>query len=173
MGLTPLGGIMMGTRCGDIDPSVVTYACEMTHKTPAEIFQILNKESGFKGVSNGKDDSRDVIKDMENGDQRAKLANDIFVRRVCDFIGQYFVRLGGCDMIIFSAGIGENAGYYRERICKELEPSLGIKINPSQIDLKGVEALISTPDSKIKVAVIPTNEELMIARDTVRILKLN
>ena len=76
-------------------------------------------------------------------------------------------------MIIFSAGIGENAGYYRERICKELEPSLGIKINPSQIDLKGVEALISTPDSKIKVAVIPTNEELMIARDTVRILKLN
>lgn len=172
MGLTPLGGIMMGTRCGDIDPSVVTYACEKTGKTPEEIFQILNKQSGFKGVSNGKDDSRDVIADMEKGDEKAKLANDLFVRRVCDFIGQYYVRLGGCDMIIFSAGIGENAGYYRDRICKELEPSLGTKLDPKQLDLRGVDTLISTPDSKIKVAVIPTNEELMIARDTVRILNL-
>ena len=173
MGLTPLGGLMMGTRCGDIDPSVVTYACEKTGLTPAEMFQVLNKKSGFKGVTtNGRDDSRDVLKDMEAGDERAKLANELFIRRICDYIGQYFVRLGGCDLIVFSAGIGENSGYYRERICQELEGALGTKVTKEQLNLRGEKALISTKDSKIKVAVIPTNEELMIARDTVRILNL-
>lgn len=172
MGLTPLGGIMMGTRCGDIDPSVVTYAIEKTHKSAEEIFQILNKQSGFKGVSHDRDDSRLVLKDMEEGDERAKIANDLFIRRACDYIGQYFVRLGGCDLIIFSAGIGENSGYYREKICEELEPALGTKLIPEQLNMRGVEALISTPDSRIKVAVIPTDEELMIARDTCRILNI-
>lgn len=173
MGLTPLGGLMMGTRCGDIDPSVVTYACEKTGLTPAEMFQVLNKKSGFKGVTtNERDDSRDVLKDMEAGDERAKLANELFIRRICDYIGQYFVRLGGCDLIVFSAGIGENSGYYRERICQELEGALGTKVTKEQLNLRGEKALISTKDSKIKVAVIPTNEELMIARDTVRILNL-
>lgn len=172
MGLTPLGGIMMGTRCGDIDPSVVTYACEKTGKTPSEIFQILNKKSGFYGISNKRDDSRDVLKDMENGDERAKIANELFIRRISDFIGQYYVRLGGCDMIVFSAGIGENSGYYRQRVCDEIAPALGTKLMPEQMSMRGIKSLISTPDSKIKVALIPTDEEVMLARDTCRLLNI-
>ena len=172
MGLTPLGGIMMGTRCGDIDPSVVTYVCEKANIKPEEMFQILNKKSGFLGFT-GFDDSRDVIAAMESGNKLAKLANDLWIRRICDYIGQYYVRLGGCDLIIFSAGIGENSGYLRKRIIDELTPSLGVKICDDQLNLRGVDRLISTPDSKIKVAMIPTDEELMIAKDTCRILHLS
>jgi len=166
MGLTPLAGIMMGTRCGDIDPSVLKFLCQVENKTPEEVFQIFNKKSGLLGVSGVSDDSRDVIAAIKEGNPRAKLAYDIFVRRVCDFIGQYFVRLGGADLIIFSAGIGENSTETREWICESLKESLGVVIDKEfNATIRATEAVISKPESKIKVVVIPTDEEVMIARD--------
>ena len=165
MGLTPLGGIMMGTRTGDMDPSVFNYVVTVTGKSAEEVYQMFNKQSGFKGVG-GSSDSRDVLAGAEAGDERCILANKIFNRRICDFIGQYYVRLGGCDMIIFSAGIGENEPRTRRDVCKMLYPSLGTVIDEElNAQIHGKEALISTPESKIKVAVIPTDEEVMIARD--------
>ena len=170
MGLTPLGGIMMGTRSGDIDPSVYYYIQKVTGKTNDEVFRLLNKESGLKGVSGVSSDSRDILKAMDEGDERAKLTMDLFARRTLDFIGQYFVRLGHVDMIIFSAGIGENDPYIRKVVCDALKPSLGIEIDDElNANARGKEIIISKPSSKIKVAVIPTDEEIMIARDTYKI----
>ena len=167
MGLTPLGGIMMGTRTGDVDPSVMNYLCKCTGKSVEEMYQIFNKESGFLGVSGVSNDSRDVIAAAEAGNERAKLAIRLFTRRIADYIGQYFVRLGGADLIIFSAGIGENSTSSREDICKEIAPALGVDIDYElNSKIRGEEALISTPKSKIKVVIIPTDEEVMIARDT-------
>lgn len=167
MGLTPLGGIMMGTRTGDLDPSVMNYLCSCTGKSVEEMYQIFNKKSGYLGVSEVSNDSRDVLAACAQGNPKAILANKIFIRRIADFIGQYFVRLGGVDMIIFSAGIGENSWETREQICKEITPALGLdidyKLNASK---RGEELLLSTPKSKVVVAVIPTDEEVMIARDT-------
>ena len=166
MGLTPLGGIMMGTRTGDMDPSVFNYVVSVTGKSAEEVYQMFNKKSGFLGVSGISNDSRDVLAAAEAGDKHAILANEIFNRRIADFIGQYYVRLGGCDLIIFSAGIGENEPRTRRDVCKLLEEALGVKIdNEINMPIHGKEALISTPDSKIKVAIIPTDEEVMIARD--------
>lgn len=167
MGLTPLGGIMMGTRTGDMDPSVFNYVCKVTGKSAEEVYQMFNKESGFKGMSSVGPDSRDVLKAAEEGNEHAQLSNKVFVRRVADFIGQYFVRLGGADLIIFSAGIGENEPRIRRDVINEIKDALGVEID-SEINMKtrATEALISTKNSKIKVAVIPTDEELMIARDT-------
>ena len=165
MGLTPLGGIMMGTRTGDMDPSVFNYVVRVTGMSAEEVYQMFNKGSGFKGVG-GSSDSRDILAGCDKGDRLSLLANKLFVRRVCDFIGQYFVRLGGCDLIIFSAGIGENEPRTRREICKELYPALGTVLNDEINDqIHGKEALISAPESKIKVVVIPTDEEVMIARD--------
>ncbi len=167
MGLTPLGGIMMGTRTGDLDPSVMNYLCKCTGKSVEEMYQIFNKKSGFLGVSEVSNDSRDVLKACEEGNKKAIIANRLFVRRIADFIGQYFVRLGGADLIIFSAGIGENSTITREQICDAIAPALGIEIDKKlNASIRGKEALLSTPNSKIKVAVIPTDEEVMIARDT-------
>ena len=167
MGLTPLGGIMMGTRTGDVDPSVMNYLCKCTGKSVEEMYQIFNKESGFLGVSGVSNDSRDVIAAAEEGNERAKLAIRLFTRRIADYIGQYFVRLGGADLIIFSAGIGENSTSSREDICKEIAPALGVDVDYElNAKIRGEEALISTPKSKIKVVIIPTDEEVMIARDT-------
>ena len=165
MGLTPLGGIMMGTRTGDMDPSVFNYVVTVTGKSAEEVYQMFNKQSGFKGVG-GSSDSRDVLAGVEAGDPKCILANKIFLRRICDYIGQYYVRLGGCDMIIFSAGIGENEPRTRRDVCRMLYPSLGTVINEElNAGIHGKEALLSTPESKIKVAIIPTDEEVMIARD--------
>ena len=165
MGLTPLGGIMMGTRTGDMDPSVFNYVCTVTGKSPEEVYQMFNKKSGFLGVA-GFSDSRDVLAGVEKGEERCVLANNIFLRRICDYIGQYYVRLGGCDMIIFSAGIGENEPRTRRDVCRQLYPAFGVKIDEElNSTIHGKEALLSLPDSKIKVAVIPTDEEVMIARD--------
>ena len=167
MGLTPLGGIMMGTRTGDLDPSVMNYLCTCTGKSVEEMYQIFNKKSGFLGVSEVSNDSRDVLAAVEAGDPKAILANKLFIRRIADFIGQYYVRLGGVDMIIFSAGIGENSYEIRESICKEIAPALGLEIDYEMNKGKrGEEVVISKPESKILVAVIPTDEEVMIARDT-------
>ncbi len=165
MGLTPLGGIMMGTRTGDMDPSVFNYVVSVTGKSAEEVYQMFNKQSGFKGVG-GSSDSRDILAGCDKGDRLSLLANKLFVRRVCDFIGQYYVRLGGCDLIVFSAGIGENEPRTRREICEQLYPAFGIVLNNEVNDaIHGKEALISAPESKIKVVVIPTDEEVMIARD--------
>lgn len=165
MGLTPLGGIMMGTRTGDMDPSVFNYVVTVTGKSAEEVYQMFNKKSGFLGVG-GSSDSRDILAKADQGDERCILANKIFIRRILDFIGQYYVRLGGCDLIIFSAGIGENEPRTRQEVCDALKESFGVEINRDlNYTIHGKEALISTENSKIKVAVIPTDEEVMIARD--------
>jgi len=167
MGLTPLGGIMMGTRTGDLDPSVMNYLCKCTGKSVEEMYQIFNKQSGFQGVSGVSNDSRDVIAAAAEGNKDAQLAIRLFTRRIADFIGQYYVRLGGADLIIFSAGIGENSCESREDILKEITPALGLSIDYElNAKMRGKEVLLSKPDSKIKVVVIPTDEEVMIARDT-------
>ena len=165
MGLTPLGGIMMGTRTGDMDPSVFNYVVQVTGKSAEEVYQMFNKKSGFLGVG-GSSDSRDVLAGVERGEKNCILANQIFNRRIADFIGQYYVRLGGCDLIIFSAGIGENEPRTIRDVCHLLEEALGVKIDEElNYTIHAKEALLSTPDSKIKVVVIPTDEEVMIARD--------
>ena len=166
MGLTPLGGIMMGTRTGDMDPSVFNYVVSVTGKSAEEVYQMFNKKSGFLGVSCVSNDSRDVFAAAEKGDAKAQLSLDLFNRRIADFIGQYFVRLGGADLIIWSAGIGENEPRTRSGVCELIKDALGVEIDEElNSTIHGKEALISTPNSKIKVVVIPTDEEVMIARD--------
>ena len=166
MGLTPLGGIMMGTRTGDMDPSVFNYVVSVTGKSAEEVYQMFNKKSGFLGVSGISNDSRDVLAAVEKGDAHATLANNIFNRRIADFIGQYFVRLGGCDLIVFSAGIGENEPRTRQAVGELLHDALGVEIDREvNFSTRAKEQVISTPNSKIKVVVIPTDEEVMIARD--------
>ena len=166
MGLTPLGGIMMGTRTGDMDPSVFNYVVKVTGKSAEEVYQMFNKESGFKGMSTVGPDSRDVLAAVDAGNEHAILTNKLFVRRIADFIGQYFVRLGGADLIIFSAGIGENEPRTRKEVVDQIKDALGVEIDEAlNSTIHGKECLISTPNSKIKVAVIPTDEEVMIARD--------
>ena len=172
MGLTPLGGIMMGTRTGDMDPSVFDYVAKCTGMSIEETYQTFNKKSGMLGMSGVSNDSRDIFKGADEGNERCKLTNTMFVRRVCDFIGQYFVRLGGCDVLVFSAGIGENVPEFREMICEQLKEPLGVEIDLELNKCRGVERVISTPNSKVKVIIIPTDEEVMIARDTTEILKL-
>lgn len=166
MGLTPLGGIMMGTRTGDMDPSVFNYVVKVTGKSAEEVYQMFNKESGFEGMSTVGPDSRDVLAAVDAGNEHAILTNKLFVRRIADFIGQYYVRLGGCDLIIFSAGIGENEPRTRKEVVDQIKEALGVEIDEAlNSTIHGKECLISTPNSKIKVAVIPTDEEVMIARD--------
>lgn len=170
MGLTPLGGIMMGTRTGDMDPSVFNYVVKVTGKSAEEVYQMFNKESGFKGMSTVGPDSRDVLAAVNAGNEHAILTNKLFIRRIADFIGQYFVRLGGADLIIFSAGIGENEPRTRKEVVDQIHDALGVEIDEElNSTIHGKECLISTPNSKIKVAVIPTDEEVMIARDAYRI----
>lgn len=171
MGLTPLGGIMMGTRTGDMDPSVLKFCCTFENKSVDEMYDIFNKKSGLLGVSGVSNDSRDIMAAIEKGDERAALCYKLFIRRIADFIGQYFVRIGGADLIIFSAGIGENSPETRTMVCEAIGEALGIKIDESiNATLRGKEAVISTPDSKVKVVVIPTDEEVMIARDAFNIV---
>lgn len=167
MGLTPLGGIMMNSRTGDMDPSVYYQLLKETGKDNETLFQELNKQSGLYGTSGVSNDSRDVANKAAEGDEDSIISMKLWARRVADFIGQYFVRLGGCDLIIFSAGIGENAPEYREMVLKNIEEALGLSINYEENNkvFGGIEKVISNPESKIKVAVIPTDEEVMIARD--------
>ena len=166
MGLTPLGGVMMGTRSGDIDPSVMYYLAESEGVSVSEMYDILNKKSGLLGVSGVSNDTRDIEDAVTKGNERAILASDLFARRVADFIGQYYIRLGGADMIIFSAGIGENSPFYRKLILKDVEEALGLKIDYELNEkIHGSQAVLSLEGSKIQVVVIPTDEEVMIARD--------
>jgi len=169
MGFTPLAGIMMGTRSGDVDPAVIPYVMEKTGKSVNEVVDILNKQSGLAGVSGLSSDMRDITAGVAAGNPQAKVAFDLFIKRITDYIGSYLITLGGADAIVFTAGIGENAEPVRTAILEKLA-FLGIEINHEANAGRGKEALISTTDSKIKAFVIPTNEEIMIARDTVAFL---
>ena len=172
MGFTPLAGIMMGTRSGDLDPSIIDYLIEQVGMDMKDVIHMLNKESGLLGVSGVSSDFRDVLNAANEGNERAKLAIDIFFRRVIAYIGRYFIALGGCDAIAFTAGIGENSAYARKEILSLVSEALGIIVDEDANENGEGERLISTPESKIKVYVIPTNEELVIARDTKRLLNL-
>lgn len=172
MGLTPLEGIPMGTRSGNIDPTALEVVAKHEGKSISELIQILNKKSGLYGMSGISNDARDVTAGMNRGEYRCKMAFAVQSKRIMDYIGSYYVYLGGCDAICFTAGMGENLCHLREKICNRLGV-LGVKID-TEINNKtfGTETLISTPDSKIKVYVLPTNEEVMIARDVMRIAKI-
>jgi acetate kinase len=172
MGFTPLEGLMMGTRCGDIDPTIIDFLHHKEGASLDEIFNMLNKRSGLLGISGLTNDMRDLeIEIAEHQDRRAQLAIDMFCSRVVKYIGAYLATMNGADAICFSAGIGENGPEVREKVCKHLE-FLGVKIDKkvNNKTIRGKEGLISTPDSTMKVFVIPTNEELVIARDTCRVV---
>ena len=173
MGLTPLGGIMMGTRCGDIDPTVVFYMMKKLECTPDEMDTFLNKRSGMLGVSGISSDARDIQAAVDEGNERAILTTKLYTNRVVNVVGGYYAQLGHVDAIVFTAGLGENDAQTRERILKGVEESMGLSIDYDlNATIHGKECLISKPDSKIAVYVIPTNEELVIARDTCRLLGL-
>lgn len=170
MGLTPLAGIPMATRSGDVDPSIIPYIMKKENLTPEEMENMLNKNSGAWGVSGVSEDYRDIEEAYANGDERSILALDGQCYKIAQYIGQYIVSLGGLDVLVFTGGVGENGQENRERICEYLE-FLGLKIDKIENDVKRTEKCISTPDSKIKVYVVLTNEELMIARDTYDLVK--
>ena len=172
MGLSPLGGIMMGTRCGDIDPTVVYFMMKKLGCTPDEMETYLNKQSGMAGISGVSSDSRDVENAMNEGNERAKLTYDLYVNRVINVVGGYVMQLGHVDALVFTAGLGEHATLVREMICKKLEEGLGLKIDYELNSECHSEAQLSLADSKVKVFVVPTNEELAIVKDTVRVLGL-
>jgi len=165
MGFTPLAGIMMGTRSGDVDPAVIPYVMEKEGIDVSAAVNILNKESGLAGVSELSSDMRDIEAGVEAGNEQAIIAFDLFIKRVTDYIGSYLVTLGGADAIVFTAGIGENGSLIRKAVLDRLA-FLGIEVNEEANSTRGKEILISTKSSKIKAFVIPTNEEIMIARDT-------
>ena len=156
---------MMGTRSGSIDPTVVTFIEDHEHMTPAETNTMLNKKSGLLGISGVSNDARDIEKACEEGNERAKLAYDMYAYSVQKCIGQYIAVLGGVDAVVLTAGLGENSSVVRELIFKGLEP-MGMKIDPELNEVRGPEREISAADSKVKILVIPTNEELAIAQDT-------
>ncbi len=169
MGFTPLPGIMMGTRSGDIDPSIISYVANKENLSVDEVVNVLNKQSGFLGLSGKSSDFRDVWAGVEEGDARCKLAVDKYVKTVVDYIAMYYVELGGVDVIAFTAGLGENAIPVRKMICERLE-CLGVKLDEEANNTRGEEIKISAKGSKIDVYVIPTNEELMIAEDTYNLI---
>ena len=168
MGLTPLAGLIMGTRCGNIDPAAVLSIMESEHLTPHEADTLLNKKSGLLALT-GSSDCRDICAKAAKGDRHAELALEMLAYRVALYLGGYNTIIGGADAIIMTGGIGENSTEVRERILKRLG-ALGIKLDRAANKVRGEQKVISTKDSKIPVVVIPTNEELMIARDTVRVL---
>ena len=167
MGFTPLDGFMMGTRSGSLDPSIVTFIQQKENKSPKEIDDLLNKKSGLLGVSGISSDDRDITKAASQGNKRAILAHSMLRYQIIKFIGSYVAVLNGCDAIAFTAGLGENEPGHREAICESLK-FLGVKLDKdlNKSMIRGKEGKISTPDSKVQVFVIPTNEELVIARDT-------
>lgn len=169
MGLTPLEGLVMGTRCGDIDPAIIKFIMEKEGISIEEMDKIMNKKSGLLGISGISNDSRDVSEAAKNGNKRAQLALELFDYRVVKYIGAYVAAMGGVDAIVFTAGIGENQWETRDNIIEQLG-FLGIKLDKEANKVRGEEKEISTPDSTVKVFVIPTNEELMIARDTMALI---
>ncbi len=169
MGFTPLAGIAMGTRSGDIDPAIIEYISGKENKSVQEVMTDLNKRSGYLGMSGVSSDSRDLWEAAYNGDEKAMLAVNKQAKMVADYIGSYFVSMGGVDVIVFTAGVGENAANTREVIAKRLS-ALGVELDDDANETRGEESIISTKDSKVTLMVVPTNEEVMIARDTVRLM---
>ena len=167
MGLTPLEGIPMGTRSGNVDPAVLMLVSSKEDKTYGEVLDELNKKSGYLGLSGFSNDSRDIIDGMNAGNHRAWLAHQIQVKRIADYIGSYYVYMGGLDAICFTAGIGENASEVRRDVIKAVKV-LGIELDADENQKRG-ERMISTKDSKVKAYIIPTNEEVMIAREVIRL----
>ena len=170
MGFTPNAGLVMGSRSGDIDASIIPYMEKMLGKTASEIDTMLNKQSGLLGISGVSSDARDIEDGIKEGNERCVLANRMYVKRVIDYIAKYYVELGGCDAIIFTAGVGENGIQTRKEIIEGLKV-LGVTLNEENNNTRGEEIKISGDDSKIDVWVIPTDEELMIAKDTYLLVK--
>ncbi|TVP95940.1 MAG: acetate kinase [Acholeplasmatales bacterium] len=169
MGFTPLAGISMGTRSGDIDPAIVEFISTKENKTVQQVINDLNKNSGYLGISRVSSDSRDLWDAAYRGDKRSLLAIQKQAKMIADYIGAYHLMMGGVDAIVFTAGVGENAPNTREMIVDRLQ-ALGALLDPDKNEARGVETILSTPDSKVALLLIPTNEEVMIARDTVRLM---
>ena len=165
MGLTPNAGLIMGSRCGDMDATVVTYAMQKTGMSAKEMDTVLNKQCGLLAVSGVGSDSRDVEDGIKAGNERCILAQEMYVKRIVEYIAKYYVLLGGCDAIIFTAGVGENSIMTRKQVLDKLAV-LGIKLDEEANNVRGVETKITTDDSTVPAYIIPTNEELMIAKDT-------
>lgn len=168
MGFTPLAGLTMGTRSGDIDPALIPYIMEKTGMNASEVIKVLNKKSGLLGISGFSSDLRDIEKEARRGNKRAELAIEVFVERIHKYIGTYAAKMSGLDAVIFTAGIGEHSSMIRGRVLEGLE-FMGIYCDAEMNKVNGKEQFINAPDSPVKVLVIPTNEEVMIARDTVRL----
>jgi acetate kinase len=173
MGFTPLEGLVMGTRCGDIDPSIVTFLQQEEGLSSKQVNDILNKKSGMAGLTNGLSDMRDIENGAMNGDAICTLAHDIYEYRIAKYIGAYTAAMNGVDVIVFTAGVGENSPLLRKNIVNRYLGYLGITLDEQKNNMRGDDNEISTKDSKVKVLVIPTNEELMIARDTKEIVEKN
>jgi len=170
MGMTPLMGLVMGTRCGDIDPAVVLHLTKQG-MTADEVDAMLNKQSGLLGIAGlGTSDMRDIISAVESGHTRATQALEMFIHRLVFYIGAYHTLLGGADAVVFTGGIGENSAYIRGRIIPRLN-AIGCHLDPEKNQVMGKAAIVSTADSAVQAIVMPTNEELMIARETVRVIK--
>lgn len=169
MGFTPLEGLVMGTRCGNIDPAVVTYLIDELGYTSQEVNTLMNKKSGILGVSGVSSDFRDVEAAADKGSKEAQIALDLFRNSVKKYIGSYIAEMNGCDVIVFTAGVGENSIIERGAICRDLE-FLGIELDEERNNIRAKVAEISKESSRIKLFVVPTNEELMIAQDTVSII---
>ena len=170
MGFTPLEGLIMGTRCGNLDPDVVTYLQDKEGLSASEMSKVLNKKSGFLGLSQVSSDARDLNDAANEGDAKAKLVLKKLTYDITKYIGAYAAAMNGVDLIVFTGGIGENNSRLRRRICENLT-YLGVKFDYDANVVRGVDTMISLPDSKVKVALITTNEELMIARDTMEIVQ--
>src|SRR5690606_19198849 len=168
MGFTPLAGVTMGTRSGNIDPALIPFLMEKTGKTADEVLEVLNKKSGLLGVSGFSSDLRDIELQANKGDHRAELALDIFADRIHKYLGSYAARMSGVDAIIFTAGIGENSASIRAKVLHGLE-FMGVYWDPNLNQIRGEEVFVNYPHSPVKVIVIPTDEEIMIARDVVRL----
>lgn len=169
MGLTPLQGLIMGTRCGDIDPAIVTFLMEKENLSISQINDVMNKKSGVLGISGVSSDFRDIEQAAADNNERAKVALETYYKTVKKYIGSYMAEMGSLDAIIFTAGLGENSSEARAEICKDMQ-ALGIEVDSEKNNVRGKEQIISSDASKIKVLVIPTNEELMIARETLEVL---
>jgi acetate kinase len=170
MGFTPLDGVVMGTRSGAVDPSAVTFVADKHGFTPAEMSDYMNKKSGFLGVSGVGSDNRDITAAAEQGNERAQLVSDMLVYEIKKYIGSYAAAMNGLDAVLFTGGIGENAYDVRAAVCEDME-FFGIKLDKAVNDgLRGKLTKISAADSKVEVWVVPTNEELLIARDTLALI---
>jgi len=170
MGFTPLEGLVMGTRSGDVDPAIVFFLMDKLNMNSDEANSYFNKKSGMLGLSGVSNDLRDIMEAAKSGNERAQLALDVYHNRIKSYIGSYIAELNGCDCIVFTAGVGENGIENREAICKDLD-SLGIIMDNEKNKVRGKEVDVSAADSKVRIFIIPTNEELVIARDTFGLAK--